>query len=436
MKISYKKKLENKIKTKKCKVGIIGLGYVGLPIAILLAKKNFQIIGIDKNKSKIKSLNNEKSYLDRIDDKKIRLLKKSSFFTSDFKVLQTADVIIISVPTPLTKKGKPNLEFIEKSIKDLTPFITKGKMIILESTSYPGTTERYLVSKVRKSFVIGKEVFVGFSSERINPGQNEYSINKIPKVISGKTSNCLELMRIFYTNFFEKIVPAKSIEVAEFSKLLENIYRSVNIGFVNEMKFVSDKMKMDIFDILDIASTKPFGFRRFNPSPGVGGHCIPIDPNYLYWRAKDFGIESKFIKLSADTNKKATNFVVNKIIKVFKRSEKKIHSFSILLLGLSYKKNIDDYRESASIDVLKYLANKGFKNIKIVEPYLKSKLYKLGKTNFENLGKNFYSRLNRFDLVMILTDHDEFNYKKILQYSKKIIDCRGRYPTSNKVERG
>ena len=433
---NYQKEIEIKIKKKKCKVGIIGLGYVGLPLAILLAKKKFQIIGVDIDKTKIANLNNEKSYFTRIDNKKIKLLKKSSFFTSDFKNLHNVDVVIICVPTPLTTTGKPNLTYIEKSIKSLIPFIKKGQMIVLESTSYPGTTEEHIVSKLRKNFIIGKEIFIGFSSERINPGQNENSINKIPKVISGKTSNCLKVMSLFYKNFFEKIVPAKSIEIAEFSKLLENIYRSVNIGFVNEMKFVADKMKMDIFEILDIASTKPYGFRRFYPSPGIGGHCIPVDPSYLYWRAKDFGIESKFIKLSADTNKKATNFVTNKITKVFKRSTKKISLFSILLLGLSYKKNIDDYRESASINVLKYLINKGFKNIKIAEPYLKSKFYKLGKINFENLSNNFYKRLNKFDLVIILTDHDKFDYEKILRDSKKIIDCRGRYQISNKVERG
>lgn len=436
MQNNYKKKLEFKLKKKNCKVGIVGLGYVGLPLAILLAKKKFQIIGVDTDKSKIKDLNEGRSYLDRIANKKIKLLSKNNLFISNFNELEIADIIIICVPTPLTRTGRPNLLYIKKSIKDLLPFIKKGQMIILESTSYPGTTEKYIANELKKKFVIGKEVFVGFSSERINPGQNENFINKIPKVVSGKTSNCLKLMTLFYGNFFEKIVPAKSMEIAEFSKLLENIYRSVNIGFINEMKFVADKMDIDIFDILDIASTKPYGFRRFNPSPGIGGHCIPIDPNYLYWRAKDFGIEPKFIKLSADTNKKVTGFVMNKITSVFKKSKKKISTFSILMLGLSYKKNIDDYRESASLDVLKSLIKKGFKNIKIAEPYLKSKLYKFEKLSFQNLKNDFYSNLNNFDLVVVLTDHDKFNYKKILKNSKMIIDCRGRYSLSDKVQRG
>ncbi len=430
-----KKELLKKIKKKQSIIGLVGLGYVGLPLAILFSKKKFKIVGVDYNKSKINSINSGISYFERIKSKDVKSLKKGNTFTTDFKKLDVCDVIVICVPTPLNKNNKPDLSHVKNSISNLKKIIKKGTLIILESTSYPGTTRDLLVKNLEKKFRLGEEVFIGFSSERINPGKNENSLNRIPKVVSGFSKDCEILVDFFYKNFFDKTVLANSLEVAEFSKLLENIYRSVNIGFINEMKFVSDKMGIDIFEVLDISSTKPYGFMRYNPSPGIGGHCIPIDPYYLYWRAKKFGISPKFIKLSGEINIKASKFVINKILTEFTKSSKNRKNFLIIVLGLAYKKNIDDLRESASLVIIEKLLKLGFLNIKIVEPYSNDNKIKIKNKSLQNL-KNYKSAIKKSDLVLLLTDHDKFEYSYIKKYAKRIIDTRGRYKISEKIIRG
>lgn len=288
-KINYKKNSISRLKSKQARIGVIGLGYVGLPLAILFAKKGFKIFGFDIDKYKINRIKNKKTYIERISPKDINLLSGRNKCFSNFNQIKNCDVIIICVPTPLVGLNKPDLSYIKKTIASISKQLKFGQTIILESTSYPGTTQDEIIKRLDKKFVIGKNLFVGFSSERINPGVNENMLSTIPKVISGKTINCLNVVTNVYSKVFKKVVKAKSLEIAEFSKLLENIYRAVNIGFINEMKFVADKMKIDIFEILKIAGTKPYGFRRFNPGPGIGGHCIPIDPHYLFWKAKKLG---------------------------------------------------------------------------------------------------------------------------------------------------
>ena len=308
----YLKKITNLIDNKKCKVGIIGLGYVGLPLAILFAKNNFKILGFDIDKNKVKKINKNESYIDRISNRDISLINKNGSFFSNFKKIKICDLIIICVPTPLKKDQSPDLSYIRKTINSIKPFLTKGQILVLESTSYPGTTKEEIYSKIKNKFNVGENFFLGFSSERINPGKNEDSIQKIPKVVSGFSEKCLKLIAKFYGKSFNEIVISKSIEIAEFSKLLENIYRSVNIGFINEMKVLADKMNIDIFDVINVSNTKPFGFRRFDPGPGIGGHCIPVDPNYLYWKSVKIGLPAKFIKLSANTNILVLNFIIKK----------------------------------------------------------------------------------------------------------------------------
>ena len=433
--MNYNNCIYNLLKSKKntVTVGIVGLGYVGLPLSILLAKKGFRIIGFDIDKKKIDKINKKISYIDRISNKDAGKILKKGFCTDNFSNISYCDFIIICVPTPLLN-NKPNLQYLKTTIKNIFKFFRKNQTVILESTSYPGTTRELLASIISKKFTLGKDFFIGFSSERINPGFNENFIDKIPKVVSGYTNKCLKIIYHFYKASFKKVVKAKNLEIAEFSKLLENIYRSINIGFINEMKIVADKMGLDIFEILKIAKTKPFGFNSFEPGPGIGGHCIPIDPNYLHWKAKKLGIETKFIKLSEKVNLEVLNFIISKIKKYQKLVNKSNNNFQVLILGVSYKKNIDDLRESASLKLINYFIKTKIK-FEFSDPYVKDNI----ETRYISLNKKSFKitpkGLKKFDLIILMTDHDKFDYELIYKNSKKIIDCRGRYLTDNKVIR-
>jgi UDP-N-acetyl-D-glucosamine dehydrogenase len=430
-----KKNLTKNFFGKKISIGVIGLGYVGLPLAILFAKKGFKVFGFDADVEKIKKLNSKKSYIERIIDSDVAFLLKKGEVSSVFQNIRNCDVIVICVPTPLKKNNIPDISFIKNTIASINKHLRINQILILESTSYPGTTRELLVGKLNKKFQIGVDFFVGFSSERINPGFNENSIHKIPKVVSGYSQNCLNLISEFYNIFFEKIVKSSSLEVAEFSKLLENIYRSVNIGFINEMKLVADKMNLDIFEIINVAKTKPYGFRAFNPGPGIGGHCIPIDPHYLYWKAKKKGIRANFIKLSAYTNLRVISFIKSKILEYLRKNKIKKSNAKILILGMSYKPNIDDLRESGSVYLLKKLLNINIKNIQWCDPHIKQKI-SIKKFNYNKKGININSKtLNFFDIVVLMTDHEKFNYDMIYENSKSIIDCRGRFKVDKKVTR-
>ena len=423
-----------KIKNKKLVIGVIGLGYVGLPLSILFAKKKFKIIGFDIDKKKIKSLCNQKSYIERISKSDIKILSKSSNFTSNFGHISECDVIIITVPTPLTKNQLPDLHYVKSCLKQIFPFMKKKQTIILESTSYPGTTRELIVNKLKSKFLIGKELFVGFSSERIDPGLNENKIHLVPKVVSGYSDKCLKIVSEIYRPIFNSVVKSESLEVAEFSKLLENVYRSVNIGFINEMKMIADKMRLDIFEIIKVSSTKPFGFRTFHPGPGIGGHCIPIDPMYLYWKSKQLNYNAEFIKLSKETNFKVLNFLVKKINKLQKKIKFLSKKIKILILGMSYKKNLDDMRESSSIKLIKKLLDLNFKYVDYSDPHI-------SKTNINGINYSKKSinltikNLKKYHITLLMTDHDKFNYKKIYQYSNTIIDCRGKFKVGDKVIR-
>jgi len=434
-KINYKNNLISRLKSKKARIGIIGLGYVGLPLAILFAKKGFKIYGFDIDKYKINRIKNKKTYIERISPKDINLLSGKNKCFDNFNQIKNCDVIIICVPTPLVGLNKPDLSYIKKTIISISKRLKFGQAIILESTSYPGTTQEEIIKKLNKKFIVGKNLFVGFSSERINPGVNENMLSTIPKVISGKTNNCLNVISKVYGKIFKKVVKAKSLEIAEFSKLLENIYRAVNIGFINEMKFVADKMKIDIFEILKIAGTKPYGFRRFNPGPGIGGHCIPIDPHYLFWKAKKVGISANFIKLAAETNSNVIKFIMTKILRIIKDTKINKVRTKILILGLAYKKNVDDTRESASLELIKILQKKNIKNLSYCDPHTKNFTLPDNIKKIKKLNVLTKKSIKNFDIVVLMTDHDKFKYKEILRASKKIIDCRGRFQISQKVYR-
>ena len=427
------KNLYNSINKLNATVGVIGLGYVGLPLSILFAKKNFKVIGFDIDKKKINKLNKRKSYIQRISIKDINKIYKKGFCTNNFSFIKDCDFILICVPTPL-KNNKPNLEYIISTYSNIKKYLREKQVLILESTSYPGTTREILSRELSKKFILGENFFLGFSSERINPGFNESYIQKIPKVVSGYSNNCLKIISLFYKKCFHKVVEANSLEIAEFSKLVENIYRAINIGFINEMKIVADKMNLDIYEILKVARTKPFGFNVFEPGPGVGGHCIPIDPNYLHWKAKKFGVEPKFIKLSEKINTDVLKFIFSKINSIIKIKKSKKNKKRILILGLAYKKNVDDLRESASLKLIDYL-NKFKIKYEFSDPYIKSSIVTRNLVLRKRSIKINPNNLKKFDLVVLMTDHDLFNYKMIYKYSNKIIDCRGRYKIDNKVIR-
>ena len=425
---------QKKISQKKSKVGIIGLGYTGLPLAINIKTKGFEIFGFDIDIKKISNLRKGISYIDRIKNNDINKFNKKLFF-SNLKNIHFCDVIIICVPTPLNSKNKPDLTFIKNTFKSILPFLKNGQILILESTSYPGTTRELIADKLKKKFNIGKNFFVGFSSERINPGYNEKKIDKIPKVVSGYSKNCLNIISNFYKKIFDHVVNAKNLEIAEFSKLLENIYRSVNISFINEMKIIADKMNLDIFEILNIAETKPFGFKRFNPGPGTGGHCIPIDPEYMHWKAKKIGFDAKFIRLASNVNINMINFLYKKIKLILKKDNLKLSNSKILIIGLAYKKNIDDLRESASLKLISFLTKKVGK-IDFHDKFIKNKIVTRNFNSKKKSVKITKNNLSKYDLIIIMTDHDYLNYKMIKKYSKNILDCRGKFYLSNNIFRG
>lgn len=431
--MNFSKILEKKIKKKSAIVGVIGMGYVGLPLAILIAKKGYNLYCYDKDLKRANLLRKKISYFNNIKNKELNCFNKKTSIFTNLKNISKCDIVILCLPTPLNKNNTPDLSHIRTTISKIKKKLSKGQLIILESTSYPGTTREEIYEKINKNFDVGKNFFLSFSSERINPGMN-IKVEAIPKVISGFSDKCLYLLNCFYKKLFNKIVFAKSLEIAEFSKLLENIYRSVNIGFINEMKIVADKFNLDIFDVISVSNTKPFGFQRFDPGPGIGGHCIPIDPQYLYWKSKKKGVVPKFIKLSAETNLNVLKFIKNKIHLKMKIDNKNKFNTKILVLGIAYKKNVDDNRESASIKLIENLLNDNFKKIEYSDPYIKD--YKFNKNIKKKSLKITRNILKKFDIVILATDHDKFNFKLVYKNSKYIIDCRGRYRLSDKVSRG
>ena len=416
-----------KIKSKKCVIGVIGLGYVGLPLCIRFAEVGFKVIGFDLDKKKIDKLNQHKSYINNIKNSALHNIKKNFFSTSKFNLIEKVDVIIICLPTPLVKKTKtPDMTYITGVANLLKDKIRENQAIVLESTTYPGTTREFFFPIIKKrKFILGKNFYLIYSPEREDPGNNRYKIENIPKIVSGYSKNCKKVGSLIYEKVAKKTILVKSLEHAEMVKLYENVYRSINIGLANEMKLICDKMGLNIFEIIKAASTKPFGFSPFYPGPGYGGHCIPIDPFYLSWKSKKMGYNPKFIELSGKINNKMPDYVRKNIKKSLKSNKNK--KIKILILGIAYKKNVDDLRESPAIQLMNILQKEKNYQISYYDPFIK-KIESRNK-EFKN-AKYFelnYNDINKFDLVAILTDHDKLDYKKILKYSKLIIDCRGRF---------
>ncbi len=411
------------------KVGILGLGYVGLPLISAFCKKGISCIGFDIDEERVKLISKAKSFLDEPSSSDLRSFIEEGKLdvTTDFSRIDEVDHVAICVPTPIDEHRKPDLNYVVNSVKSISKHLSKGTLISLESTTYPGTTREILKPIIEnENFNIGKDIFLAFSPEREDPGNKEFNLSNTPKVVSGLTDACCDKAEKFYNKICKNIVKVSSLEVAETAKLLENIQRSVNIGLMNEMKIFAEKMDINLFEVIDAASTKPFGFSKYYPGPGVGGHCIPIDPFYLTYKAKELNVDTRFIELAGEINRSMPNFVIKNISNTLNSNKLSISCSKILCLGLSYKKNVADTRESPPIEIFDMLKNKGGE-IDYSDPHLErfpiTKKYKYTAKSVKICEEN----LKNYDLVVILTDHDDFDYDLILNCSKKIIDTRGRY---------
>lgn len=419
-------KMIEKFEHKRAVIGIVGMGYVGQPLALRFAEAGFLVLGFDIDEARVNSLNQGHTTIEHIGNNAIASANaKGMRCTGDFSKIVEVDAIILCVPTPLNKYREPDLSFVIGSVESVTPHMRSGQVIALESTTYPGTTDEEIVPRVvERGLKIGEEVFVVYSPEREDPGNIDFQTRIIPKVVGGYTPACLEVGKSLYASAIEKIVPVSSTRAAELTKLLENIHRAVNIGLVNEMKIVADKMGIDIFEVIDAAATKPFGFTPYYPGPGLGGHCIPIDPFYLTWKAREYGLHTRFIELSGEINRAMPEYVVAKLSSALNERSKPLKGSRILILGIAYKKNVDDTRESPSVEIMELLRASGA-DIAYSDPHVPV-FPKMRDHHFELSSLCIDEEtLKSFDAVLIATDHNKFDYEKIKKYSQLIIDTRG-----------
>ncbi len=409
--------LLKKIKLNKISIGIIGLGYVGLPLLEGFASKNLKVTGFDIDKNKITKLKKGQSYINHIKLNRIHKNKKV-VFTSNFQKISNMDLIILCLPTPLKKNKLPDLSFIKKTLSSIKKFLKPNQAISLESTTYPGTTREIIYPFLKKKFDVGKNFFLIYSPEREDPGRKNILLQNIPKLLGGYSETCEKIGKEFYKKFFKKIIITKNLETAEFSKIFENIFRAVNISLVNEMKFLSEKMKVDFNDVVKASSSKPFGFMPFYPGPGIGGHCIPIDPLYLSYKASQYGLKTQLIDTSFKVNYETTKRISRIIITKTKKNKPRI-----LIIGISYKKNIDDVRESPALKIIEDLKAKGAL-VDYHDPYIKifpeNRIFYV-KMKSKNLNAKM---LKSYDSVFICTDHDDINYDLIIKNANQIFDSR------------
>ncbi|HEX4286357.1 MAG TPA: nucleotide sugar dehydrogenase [Terracidiphilus sp.] len=423
--------IKNKVETRQARVGIVGMGYVGLPLALLFSGEKFRVTGFDIASDKVTTLNAGGSYIVRILPEMIREAQKAGFHaTADYAKIAQMDAVIICVPTPLDEYHEPDLSYVIGTAKAIAPHIHEGQLIILESTTYPGTTDELLVPLLEAGNPHGLKVargeqsqgvHVAFSPEREDPGNETVARHDIPKVVGGCSAAAAELSGALYGSIFRRIIPVSSPAVAEMTKLLENIYRCVNIALVNELKQLCMRMGIDIHEVIDAAKTKPFGFQAFYPGPGLGGHCIPIDPFYLSWKAREFDFRTRFIELAGEINTNMPRFVIEQLADGLNRSHKAINGSKILVLGMAYKRDVDDLRESPSLSIIELLREKGA-IVAYNDPYFptvgQGRHYALNMTNapLENLSQ--------YDAVLIVTDHSTYDYRKIVEESQLVVDSR------------
>jgi UDP-N-acetyl-D-glucosamine dehydrogenase len=422
--VNPKQKLENRTAV----IGVIGLGYVGLPLVLGFAEKHIQVIGFDIDQNKIDHLTSGRSYIQHIGADRVSSAVKNGVLhaTSDFSRISEVDVIIICVPTPLDHHHEPDLSYIRATRDTILPHLRENQLVCLESTTYPGTTdEEFLIPIQKRGFKLGENFYLVFSPEREDPGNPDFHGTGIPKVVGGHCPSCLEQGVAAYGAIYEKVVPVTSTRVAEMVKLLENIYRAVNIGLVNEMKIVADAMGIDIWEVIDAAKTKPFGFTAFYPGPGLGGHCIPIDPFYLTWKAREFGIHTRFIELAGEINEGMPNYVVRRVSERLNLQKKAVNGSKVLIMGLAYKSNVDDMRESPTFKLFDLLRAHGAEisyydpHIPEITPTREHAAY----TGMRSVEWN-ETTIRSFDLVLISTNHAKYRLNELATWASTIIDTR------------
>lgn len=425
-------KLLVKLKDGSATIGVIGLGYVGLPLALRFVDIGCSVIGLDIDPEKVTLLNSGKSYIENIPSARIPQTDSKKFHaTSNFAEVSECDALIICVPTPLNKHREPDLSFVTNTTDAMLPYLRAGQVLSLESTTYPGTTEEELLPRIESTGLkVGKDVFLVYSPEREDPGNKNFTTSTIPKVCGGHTANCLEVGIALYGKAIDQVVPVSSTKVAEMTKLLENIHRAVNIGLVNEMKIVADKMGVDIHEVIAAAATKPFGFTPYYPGPGLGGHCIPIDPFYLTWKAREYDVHTRFIELAGEVNTAMPEWVIGKVIWALNEQEKSVKGSKVLVLGISYKKNVDDMRESPSVELMELLQERGA-IISYSDPHVPV-FPKMREYSFDLKSIDLTPAVvEEFDCILLATDHDTFDYEMLEKYSAIIVDTRGRFRSLN-----
>lgn len=410
-------------------IGIVGLGYVGLPLALTFAQAGFKVLGFDIDTVKADAINAGKSYFLHIADEAVASAKakKRLEATVDFSRAGEADALLLCVPTPLTAYREPDLSFVLNTVESILPYLRAEQLIVLESTTYPGTTEEELLPRIEsRGFKVGENIFLCFSPEREDPGNERFKTRDIPKVCGGATSACLDVGVALYAEAVAKVVPVSSTRAAELTKLLENIHRAVNIGLVNEMKIIADRMGIDIHEVVRAAATKPFGFVAYYPGPGLGGHCIPIDPFYLTWKARQYGVHTRFIELAGEINSSMPHWVVGKVVESLNQRRKSLNGSRILVLGIAYKKNIDDMRESPSVEMMSLL-RAGGAQVDYSDPHVPA-FPRMRNYHFDQASVQLTPEtVASYDLVLLATDHDIFDYGMIRANAQVIVDTRGKY---------
>ncbi len=420
--------LIERCRTRTARVGVIGLGYVGLPLALRFAEAGFPVVGFDIDPAKAAAIASGRSYFLHIPDSAVAAARRRGLeATTDVRRAAEADALIICVPTPLTASREPDLGFVIGSVESILPHLRAGQLVSLESTTYPGTTEEELKPRIEKrGFTVGEDLFLCFSPEREDPGNGRFTTRNIPKVCGGATPACLKVGVALYSQAVDQVVAVSSTRAAEMTKLLENIHRAVNIGLVNELKTIADRMDIDILEVIRAAATKPFGFVPYQPGPGLGGHCIPIDPFYLTWKARQYGLNTRFIELAGEINSAMPHWVVGKVVDALNDRGKPLNGSRVLVLGIAYKKNVDDMRESPAVELMSLLAARAA-HVEYCDPHVPV-FPRMRKYRFDLESVRLDAdRLARYDVVLVATDHDVFDYEMIRRHARLIVDARGVY---------
>ena len=427
----------NKCQNKTAVIGIFGLGYVGLPLMLRYAKIGYKVLGIDIDQDKVDALMRGESYIEHISASEIQAsLTQGIEATTDFSRATEADALILCVPTPLNKYREPDLSYVLDTIDAIIPYLRKGHVLSLESTTYPGTTEEELLPRMESTgFKVGEDVFLVYSPEREDPGNSDFTTRTIPKVVGGHTPSCMEVGKALYEPAIDYVVEVSSTKVAEMTKLLENIHRAVNIGLVNEMKVVPDRMGIDIHEVIRAAATKPFGFTPYYPGPGLGGHCIPIDPFYLTWKAREYDLHTRFIELAGEVNTNMPRWVISKAMDALNDRGKSLKGAKVLMLGIAYKRDVDDMRESPSVALMELLEEKGA-IVEYTDPHVPV-FPKMREHHFDlSSVEPTPDKIAQYDILLLATDHAKFDYAMFQQKAQLIIDTRGIYqhPADNVVK--